>query len=209
MFYYTGLLLLVIAVSIDGFGVGITYGMQKIKVPFNAIFIIMLCSGVVLLISMTIGDMLSIFISERIAQMIGGCILITLGIFSLINTIRSEIRKRKQEAELIDRKNKFSEIKTVLATPDKADLDRSGTISIGEALLLGFALALDAFGAGIGASLLGYSPVLTAFLIASMSGIFLFCGMKVGMLLARNKKLQRLSFLPGTLLIGIGVLNLI
>lgn len=209
MFYYTGLLLLVIAVSIDGFGVGITYGMQKVKVPFNAIFIIMLCSGAVLLVSMTIGDMLSVFISERIAQMIGGCILITLGLFSLINTVRSELKKRKQEAEVIYRKNKLSEIKTVLATPDKADLDRSGTISIGEALLLGFALALDAFGAGIGASLLGYSPVLTAFLIASMSGLFLFCGMKVGMLLAKNKKLQRLSFLPGTLLIGIGVLNLI
>ncbi|HLQ97259.1 MAG TPA: sporulation membrane protein YtaF, partial [Candidatus Dormibacteraeota bacterium] len=33
MLYYTGLILLVIAVSLDGFGVGVSYGMQKIRMP--------------------------------------------------------------------------------------------------------------------------------------------------------------------------------
>ncbi|WP_085991298.1 sporulation membrane protein YtaF [Oceanobacillus senegalensis] len=209
MLYYTGLLLLVIAVSIDGFGVGITYGMQKIKVPLRALFIIMLCSGIVLLTSMTIGDMLESFISADIARNIGGIILIALGMFSLINTIRSNLKKDKEVVVTEQAsKSKINEIKTVFATPDKADLDKSGNISVGEALLLGFALALDAFGAGIGASLLGYSPLLTAILIASMSGIFLYTGMKLGMLLAKNDKLKKLSFLPPTLLIGLGVLNL-
>ncbi|MFD1848671.1 sporulation membrane protein YtaF [Oceanobacillus bengalensis] len=209
MLYYTGLFLLVIAVSVDGLGVGITYGMQKIRVPFIAIFIIMLCSGAVLLTSMSLGNILETLISAETAKTIGGCILISLGIFSLVNTIRSNIRDKKEKASVFYSKNRFSEIKTVLATPDKADLDRSGTISVNEALLLGFALALDAFGAGIGASLLGYSPVLTAFLIAGMSGGFLFLGIKLGILLSKNKKLQKLSFLPPTLLIGLGVLNLI
>ncbi|RKQ35637.1 sporulation membrane protein YtaF [Oceanobacillus halophilus] len=209
MLYFTGLFLLVIAVSIDGFGVGITYGMQKIKVPLPALFIIMLCSGAVLLISMSIGDMLESFISTNMAQNIGGFILISLGLFSLFNTIRSNLNAEKEGPANQPSNSKLSEIKTVLATPDKADLDKSGNISIGEALLLGFALALDAFGAGIGASLLGYAPLLTAFLIASMSGGFLYTGMKLGMLLAKNQKLKKLSFLPPTLLIGLGILNII
>lgn len=209
MLYYTGLLLLVIAVSIDGFGVGITYGMQKIKVPIWAMLIIMMCSGIVLLTSMTIGEILQSFISVDFAKTIGGVILISLGLFSLFNTIRSKIKKEKLEEKVEISKSRFNDIKTVLSTPDKADLDQSGNISIGEALILGLALALDAFGAGIGASLLGYTPWLTALLIATMSGIFLYSGIKVGMFLAKHEKLQKLSFLAPTLLIGLGVLNLI
>ncbi|KKE79726.1 sporulation membrane protein YtaF [Oceanobacillus caeni] len=208
MLYYTGLFLLVIAVSIDGLGVGITYGMQKIKVPIWAILIIMLCSGTVLLASMTIGNFLEKFISVDIAQSIGGVILISLGLFSLINIIRSNLNKGKK-MEVNHSSSKLKDITTVFATPDKADLDKSGNISIGEALILGFALALDAFGAGIGASLLGYIPWVTALLIATMSGIFLFSGMKIGIFLAKHEKLQKLSFLAPAILIGLGVLNLI
>jgi putative sporulation protein YtaF len=208
MLYYTGLFLLVIAVSIDGLGVGITYGMQKIKVPIRAILIIMFCSGIVLLTSMTIGSFLQNFISVDIAQSIGGVILISLGLFSLFNIIRSNINKEKKMKEESST-SKLKNITTVFATPDKADLDKSGNISIGEALILGFALALDAFGAGIGASLLGYIPWITALLIATMSGIFLFSGMKIGLFLAKHEKLQKLSFLAPTILIGLGVLNLI
>src|SRR5690625_1755156 len=90
MLFYTGLIFLVIVVSLDGFGVGVTYGMRKIHVPYSALFIIMLCSGIFVLLSMTIGNMLSTFISPQIAKIIGGCILISLGIFSLFNIIREQ-----------------------------------------------------------------------------------------------------------------------
>lgn len=208
MLYYTGLLLLVIAVSMDGLGVGITYGMQKVRVPFAALSIIMICSGMVILLSMTIGTVLEQFLSAAIAKMIGGVILIGIGLFSLVNVIRSQ-RKSRQEHEPEKPEGTLHDIKTVILTPDRADLDRSGTISIGEAVLLGFALALDAFGAGVGASLLGYSPFVTAIFIATMSGLFLTCGMKIGMLLSKSEKLRRLSFLPPTLLIGLGIINLL
>ena len=95
-----------------------------------------------------------------------------------------------------------------MTTPDKADLDQSGSISAGEAFLLGLALALDAFGAGIGASMLGYSPALTAVLTACMSGFFLFFGMKLGIFLSQQEKLQRLTFLPPVILIAIGIFNI-
>ncbi|RDW16952.1 sporulation membrane protein YtaF [Oceanobacillus arenosus] len=208
MLYFTGLFLLVIAVSLDGFGVGITYGMQKIKVPLRALFIIMVCSGIVLLTAMTIGKVLETLISADTAKIFGGVILITLGIFSLVNIIRSKLRKQ-QVTETDPNSTTLSDIKTVLSTPDKADLDQSGIISVSEAVLLGFALSLDAFGAGIGASMLGYSPVLTAFLIATMSGLFLFSGMRIGILLAQHQKLQRLTLLPPALLIGLGIVNII
>ncbi|MFD1334240.1 sporulation membrane protein YtaF [Oceanobacillus iheyensis] len=206
MLIYAGMLLLVMAVSLDGLGVGITYGMRKIKVPFIAILIIMICSGCIVYTSMTIGELLSNILSTKITSMLGGSILIFLGIFSLINIFRSK-NDSKHSEELHD-PSKLENLKTVMSTPDNADLDKSGVISVGEAFLLGLALALDAFGAGIGAAMLGYPPFTTAILTAVMSGLFLKCGIQLGSFLSKNQKLRRLSFLPPAILISIGVLNL-
>lgn len=207
MLFYTGLLFLVIAVSLDGFGVGITYGMRKISVPLFGLCIIMLCSGVVVLLSMTIGNILHAFISPGIAQIIGGCILMLLGCFSLMNIIR--FRRNKEETDKdVDPAGKINQVKSILTAPAKADLDSSGAISAGEALLLGIALAMDAFGAGLAAAIIGYSPVLTAVLIAFMSGLFVFCGMKLGLALSHNKHMKKMTFIPPFLLIALGIYNL-
>jgi len=201
MLFYTGLIFLVIAVSLDGFGVGITYGIRKIHVPLTALFIIMLCSGLIVLLSMTIGSMLGTFISPHVAKILGGCILISLGIFSFFNMIQEKDPENTSH-------RKRNVLKTVLTNPNLADLDSSGTISTHEALLLGLALALDAFGAGLGASIIGYSPMLTTILISCMSGFFLFSGIKTGFLLSKSKQLQRMTFLPPLLLIALGIYNI-
>jgi putative sporulation protein YtaF len=208
MLFFTGLFFLVIAVSLDGFGVGVSYGMRKILVPKSAFAVIMVCSGIVVLISMIVGSLLNSYLSVDFAKVLGGSILIFIGIFSLINSIRSQVNKEDKEKHPIT-PNNFQNLRTVISTPDKADLDRSGTISIGEAILLGTALALDAFGAGIGAAILGYSPVYTPLLIAIMSGVFVHYGIRVGIVLSQNKRLERMNFLPPILLIALGVLNLV
>lgn len=206
MLFYTGLIFLVIAVSLDGFGVGITYGIRKIHVPLLALSIIMLCSGVVVFVSMTIGNLLSNLITPQGAEILGGIILIALGIFSFWNIYRSN--SKPEENIPVSSHNKLNTIKTVLSTPDQADLDYSGIISANEALLLGFALALDAFGAGIGASMLGYSPILTPLLIAVMSGLFLYSGIRLGLYLATNTQLERMKFIPPLLLVVLGLSNI-
>lgn len=205
MLYYTGLLLLVTAVSLDGFGVGITYGLRKIKVPVIALIIIMLCSGIIVYTSMLVGDLLS-FLSQKKWQHPWRYYLIAIGLFSFINVIRAKLINATSTNKA--HTTRIEDIKTVMTTPDKADLDQSGSISAGEAFLLGLALALDAFGAGIGASMLGYSPALTAVLTACMSGFFLFFGMKLGIFLSQQEKLQRLTFLPPVILIAIGIFNI-
>ena len=96
----------------------------------------------------------------------------------------------------------------ILRKPMSADIDKSGTINGVEAFLLGFALSLDAFGAGIGAALLGYSPLIMAISVAVMCSMFLFFGLKSGQLFSHNKWVQKFSFLPGVLLIMIGIWKL-
>ncbi|TQS74876.1 sporulation membrane protein YtaF [Ornithinibacillus gellani] len=206
MLFYMGLIFLIIAVSLDSFGVGIAYGMQKIHVPWLAMGIIMCCSGVIVFLSMTVGHVLNTFISASFTKWIGGFILIAIGLFSFVNSLRSQ---RKTNSKEQSHSSGMQHFKTVLTAPDQADLDHSGIITAGEALLLGAALALDAFGAGIGAAIIGYPPLITAFSVACMSGIFLHMGMCTGFFLSQHKKMQRLTFLPSVLLITLGIMNII
>src|SRR5699024_7997240 len=78
-----------------------------------------------------------------------------------------------------------------------------------EAVLLGFALAIDAFGAGLGAAMLGYSAMITACSIALMSGLFVLCGVRMVIFLSAKKWIQQLTLLPPFLLMILGILNMI
>ena len=93
----------------------------------------------------------------------------------------------------------------ILKKPMSADFDKSGTITGVEAIMLGLALSLDAFGAGIGAVMLGFSPGYLALAVALLSSLLVFLGIKLGSYLSQITWLQRFSFLPGILLIIIGV----
>ena len=77
------LLFLAIAVSIDSFSVGFTYGLRKMRIPFKAIVIIACCSGIVLLISMLIGSLLTTFLPVSVTDKLGGGILIAIGLWVL------------------------------------------------------------------------------------------------------------------------------
>lgn len=199
---YTGLLLLGIAVSLDGLGVGVSYGIRNTRVPFIAICIIMLCSGCTVLLTMLMGDYLRLLIPTALTEIVGGLILILLGIFSFINIFFSKPKELQVEKDATI----FSDIRVVLRSPAHADLDQSGIISKHEAALLGIALALDAFGAGIAASLLNYSAILTALTVAIMSGAFLFIGLKLGLYLSEKYTVKTFTYLPPILLIIIGLL---
>src|SRR5699024_9301662 len=122
MLYYTGLFFLVIAVSLDGFGVGLTYGMRNIKVRFFPLLIIMLCSGAVVFASMTIGNLLIGYISDSMAGSLGGIILIAIGLFALVNAMRGN--REKNQSSSVDQ-TPIHHFTTVMTKPDKADLDQS------------------------------------------------------------------------------------
>jgi putative sporulation protein YtaF len=96
----------------------------------------------------------------------------------------------------------------ILRTPTIADVDKSGNISVSEAMLLGLALSLDSFGAGIGAALIGFSPLLTASVIAVASGTFIAVGLRIGLLYAEMSWMKKLSVLPGCVL-KMGIMKLL
>ncbi|MFB8373239.1 manganese efflux pump [Paenibacillus taichungensis] len=254
--HFISLLALALALSLDGFGVGITYGLRRTKIPLLSIVVISICSGLVIALSMQVGVLLSHVVSPDVASIVGAVILIGIGAWSLLQLIR------KRDKELLERDNgvgegtgagtirsstqaspetqskgrnqvlalelepsasggslermvftlelrKLGVVIQILRSPSKADMDNSGSISVQEAMWLGIALSLDAFGAGLGAALLGFPTLWTALVIALFSGAFLSLGMKVGLRFAALRWMRRLSVLPALLLMFMGIMKLL
>jgi len=234
--HFASIAALAIAVSLDSFGVGITYGLRKITIPFLSIVIIACCSGGVIAISMQAGTWLTSFLPPIVASRIGAVILIAIGCWALYQFYRN-LRGQKevhtelvqdgddhgQQAQLSNEHAKPEMINSTLFTiefkrlgvviqilrkPQTADFDDSGTISSSEALMLGIALSLDALGAGLGAAMLGLPAVYTPLIIACFSAMFLIVGTMLGRKLSHLPMVHYISGLPGLLLILLGVMKL-
>ncbi len=209
--YWVSLCFLALAVSVDGFGVGLTYGLRRMRIPFKSILIISIFSAVSMLVAMGFGSLLQLWISDILAQRIGGGILIALGGWVLYQMFRNnkEAEKTVSERILLHYEiRSLGVVISILRKPTTADFDDSGTITGIEAIMLGAALSLDAFGAGIGASMVGFPPIETALLIACMSSLFLLLGLKFGNFTSNIKWMDKLSFLPGCLLIILGFMRM-
>jgi putative sporulation protein YtaF len=231
--HVASLLILAFAVSLDGFGVGITYGLRRIRIPLLSVIIIAGCSGLIIFLSMQVGGWLTGFLTEFVARLIGACVLILIGCWALLQWRRGRQNQESADSQgpsgteiEADRELPTGDIAAaalvvmvelkrlglviqILRTPQVADVDKSGTISASEAVMLGVALSLDAFGAGLGAAMIGLPALLTSIAIMAASAIFLVGGMRFGFRFSAWKGMQALSMLPGLLLIVMGIMKLL
>lgn len=244
------LALLALAVSLDGFGVGASYGMRGIRIPALSVFIIAACSGAVVWMAMAAGGRLTAVLPNAVAQTAGAVLLIAVGLWALAQLGRGtgagaepgdgaegcagtpeaagsgnaarhgagdpapEASARHSDApsprSLIRIElRRLGLVICVLRAPQAADMDRSGTISASEAVLLGAALSLDALGAGFGAAMVGFPALPSSLLIAASSGVFLLAGLRFGRkFAARFGGAKAVSVLPGLILIATGIARL-
>lgn len=205
------LLLLALAVSLDSFSVGFTYGLRNMRIPFKSIIIIACCSAITLMLAMLMGHLLEQILSPKVTERMGGIILIVLGAWVIYQFFQPEKEKDilPHEKVIINFEIKsLGIVINILKKPMVADFDKSGTITGVEAFMLGLALSLDSFGAGVGAVMLGFSPILLAIAVAILSSGLVFLGIKLGTNLTQNAWLQKFSFIPGIVLIIIGLLKI-
>jgi len=226
MLHLASIVLLAFAVSLDSFGVGLNYGLRQIRLPKASIAIIALCSGIMMLAAMLLGNLIMSLIPERYVKWAGGAILIVIGVWAVLQMLlkRSEDGEGESVAATsaapasasCDPKRVWRmELRSlgivieILRTPSSADVDRSGTITPSEAALLGTALSLDAFGAGIGAAFIGLPPWITSGVIAIFCAIFLKLGISAGTLAAGVSWVRKLTILPGIILIVLGLAKIL
>lgn len=224
---WLALLLVSLAISMDSVSVGLTYGLRNMRMPFLSLVVVSGCSFAVVYGVMLVGSSLTYWLTPEIGKYIGAAVLILMGLFTLwrlISTrsgtdadtqestaansnavVAAEKQEKQEPIVLLSQFRIFGVMIQILKDPSKADADRSGHIMGWEAVMLGLALSLDAFGAGISLTFLGYSPLLVALCIAVMSALLLVVGLALGRRAGKARWLTRLTWLPPILLICIGV----
>lgn len=204
MNFFTALLLAV-ALSIDGLGVGLAYGIRKIKVSFFSILLIVFCAVLAMTFSLLLGQLVAGFIPYHLASFLGGSILVLIGFCQLLQGLK----KYKDNPVLLTIKLKtFGLALQIIREPENADMDRSGDINYREALLLGIALNIDVAGVGLGAAMAGYSFMLIPFVT-----IALFLALYLGLIIGKKSSTGFLGkkgyIIPGLVLMLLGLLNYI
>ena len=177
--------LLSAAISVDALGAGLAYGIRRIRVPVGAVLLVAATSLVGVAVSTLVGSKAAYWLTARLAERIGGLILVAMGLWIGWEGIRD--RRRNHVASGADlllslRVRPLGVMIQVMRCPEIADVDRSGQLGAGEAVLLGSALALDTFGAGLAAGLGGGSWIIVAMAV----GLMTLCGFTGGTALGQR-----------------------
>ncbi|MFJ7916339.1 MULTISPECIES: sporulation membrane protein YtaF [unclassified Lysinibacillus] len=161
--------------SIDNLGVGLSYGIRKINVRFDKNILISVICFLMSMAGITFGVWLSKILPGMLPVVIGAILLCIIGIRIILLA-----KPRKQETSKVNGNNANNNVQDILRNPEEAQFNKSGEIGWGEAVLLGIALAANALTNGVGAGLLGLSPLVISILAAIGSFITVWLGVKLG-----------------------------
>lgn len=204
--------ILAVAVSIDGFVAGMAYGLKNIRMPFMSIFIVGVVTAICTAFAMAAAYLLNQVIDTHLAVLIGAALLILLGLWSLFQQyFTKKVPSYELEGELTVRKLTFSLgelVISIMAKPETADVDRQGNINSVEAVFLGLAVGLDAMVATFGAALMGMLPIYTPLVVGLIHIICVASGCYSSAKLVSDNLKKRFPYLPGAILIILGLLRL-
>jgi len=170
-------LIFAIVVSIDNFTVGIAYGVKKIRISPSSNILIGLISSLGTLLSMILGLAIINLISAKTANLLGCIILLTLGIYFIIDFFKKKFNIQSFKLQL---KPDLSVCTVLLNYPEFADVDKSGTLELKESIMLAFALALNNFGLGIGVGITGINIIQVTIFTFITSILSILIGYTIG-----------------------------
>lgn len=205
------ILILAIAISIDGFNVGLTYGLRNIKLDIIPLLIISSITVITIYITNHIGAELAGVLNVEFAEKVGSILLILIGswlsLSSILGSKKDETSKPKEISFSLKIRSLNIFIK-ILKKPTQADFDKSGSINYIEAVFLGLALALDAMAVGFSTGMMGISSILLIVTIGITNFLFISSGYFIGSKIGKHMP-EKYECLPGILIIILGIVKFI
>jgi len=204
------IIILIFALGCDNFTVGLTYGIRNIKIKYISLIII----GITAVLASNLGLIFTDIFSKNAASYIGNTLLIFIGLWLIYTTSINGDNNNKNNDLSFHYKYYIYQLKNPallmkkIKYPDTIALFKNEYLSTSKTIIMSIALSFDAFSAGIGVGLSEELNYLFTFLIGIFSPLFILSGIlvgkKFGPLLPDN-----FNYIPGFIIILIGVINLI
>jgi len=205
--------LLSLSSNLDNIGIGVSYGIRRIAIPFLSNLIVALVTTVGTFLSMSLGDLLARHIPDRLASGTGSGLIIAAGIWVLLQTWIKPNGTSTPPPPVLQETKKVFELRIrslgllirILREPGGVDMDCSGRIEGREALVLALALTVNNLAGGFGGGMVGISIPLTTALVFVLSLLTLAYGVKFGHLYLSRWLGKWASLAAGLILIAVGV----
>lgn len=179
-----GCILLAFSLSMDALGIGLSYGLRGIKIPWLSRMVIAALSVLITWLALRAGTALLAVIPQAAGKFIGAGMLFALGGFIIFHAFKEKKAKNKKSCGTVfDRYIKPLGVTVkIIRDPLLCDFDASSEIEFAEAFYLGAALSVDSFGAGISSAVSG----LSACSIPITAGAFQLCMLSIGYIIGKR-----------------------
>jgi putative sporulation protein YtaF len=185
-----------VASNLDNAGVGIAYGVRKIQISWAANAMIAVISGIATYLAGVAGDVVTNYVSVHTAAWTGATVMLLVGVWVMSEPWRRKRRKGHEQDNMMSR---------ILRDPVEADFDKSKTISLTEAFVLGIALALNALAGGFDAGVVHIGILMTSCAVAVCSFALLGVTAYIGRRCVPLTMGAAATQIAGILLIVIGI----
>lgn len=165
-------ILLVIVLSMDAFAAGLSYGIEKVRVPFMSVFIIALLSGSMLTASQLAGNLFLDLIPDELTKGISFFILFLLSLYKFYDAVP---QLHKKDSGL-----------TTRTISQKVNKEDKAVLSCREAILLALALSIDNISAGLCTGTIFLPPIILLLFTTAIHFLSIWLGLFTGHLLSRK-----------------------
>ena len=177
-----------IAANLDNLGIGLAYGVKRVKIPILSNAAIAGIAMVITFVAVTAGETMIDYISVQVANYLGSLLLCIVGLWTIFS-------------------KKFSQ-NGIKDNPELFDEDKNFIISFREALMLGFVLSANCFVTGIAIGANGVPTIWTVISIGVFSFISIAAGSHFGILLTKTFIGKYSTTISGILLLIIGIFEM-
>lgn len=208
-------IVLAICSSIDSLGIGIAYGIRKIKIINSAKLLLFFISFFVSIFSVILGNSIRKIFPNNITSSFSNILLIIIGMWLIIGALNQKEKK-------ISRKENTTKIYTlfikflgitikVIRNPISSDLDSSNIIDLKEALFLGLAMSIDSICVGISVGTSSINILAFPILISVFQIVFLSIGNYLCKTLNKISKIPDniWNILSGIILLVVGIFRFV
>ena len=210
--FYTAIFL-ALASNLDNVGVGVAYGMRRVRVPFTSNLLIAAITASGTLLSMLFGSTIGKLLSGGLASILAGGVLIVMGSWVVVREALALSRENSppqiSPPALQGQASYLDKLQTIRINPLSADVDHSGQIDYREAALLGLALTPNNLVNGAAAGIIDLSIAAVVILVFLLSMATIWAGIGVGHQCGKRWLGNVAGVASGALLIFVGTCEIV
>lgn len=198
-------LLLAVSVSLDAMAAGTAYGFRGVRMGACSLLVVGAVTAVCTLAAMLFAKAFGGLLDTHWAMLLGAVLMLLLGLWNLLQEFLAR-RAATGTPGLAFPVGKL--VVLIMLNPEAADADASNDISPREAFFLGTALGVDNMVACFAASLMGILPDYTPAIMGFAQMVLIAAGAAAVRWIDGDRVKRTLPFLPGTILVLLGLLRL-